>query len=164
MATADRAGHCDVSPRGGPPGFVQVLDRDRIAIPDLNGNNLLDSLRNIVSNPNVGLIFVLPGRYETLRIAGRAWITTDPVVLDGFTTELRRPKTAIGVAVDEVFMHCAKAFRRGRVWDPASWEEAGGLGPVEQLRCQFGIETPLDELIAQFEKGYAADLALDRPE
>ena len=121
VATSRPDGGCEVSPRGGPPGFVQVLDEQRLAIPDLSGNNLVDSISNIVLNPHVGLLFVLPGRDETLRVNGRAWLTTDDAVLDGFTAELRRPKAAIGVEVVDAFVHCAKSFRRGQVWDPASW-------------------------------------------
>ena len=118
VGTSGPDGRCEVSPRGGPAGFVQVLDEHRLAIPDLGGNNLLDSMTNIIANPHVGLLFVLPGREETLRVNGRAWLTTDDAVLDGFTAELRRPKSAIGVEVTDAFVHCAKSFRRGQVWDP----------------------------------------------
>ena len=96
---------------------MQVIDDHRLAIPDLSGNNLIDTITNIVANPHVGLLFVLPGRDETLRVNGRAWLTTDDAVLDGFTAELKRPKAAIGVEVTTAFVHCAKSFRRGQVWD-----------------------------------------------
>ena len=82
LATAAADGSCDVSPRGGPPGFVRALDDRRLALPDLSGNNLLDSLVNLTSNPHVGLLFLLPGRDETLRVDGRAWVTVDPTVLE----------------------------------------------------------------------------------
>jgi PPOX class probable FMN-dependent enzyme len=99
LATASVDGTCDVSPRGGPPGFVRVLDDRRLALPDLSGNNLLDSLINLASNAHVGLLFLIPGRDETLRVDGRAWVTTDPELLGRWDDELARPKTAIGVEV-----------------------------------------------------------------
>ncbi len=91
LATSHADGRCDVSPRGGPPGFVKVLDQKRVVIPDLNGNNLLDSLQNVIDNPQAGLLFLVPGRDETLRVNGRAWLTTDDAILDLFVDELRRP-------------------------------------------------------------------------
>jgi PPOX class probable FMN-dependent enzyme len=151
-----------VSPRGGPPGFVQVIDEHRLAIPDLNGNNLLDTITNIVANPHVGLLFVLPGRDETLRVNGRAWLTTDDVVLDGFTAELKRPKAAIGVAVEQAFVHCAKSFRRGRVWDPASWVPDAAPSAAELLTCHVELEATPEQVAADLEIGYAHDLAADR--
>ena len=162
LATSAPGGACEVSPRGGPPGFVRVLDERRLAIPDLNGNNLLDSITNIVANPHVGLLFVLPGRDETLRVNGRAWVVTDDAVLDGFTAELKRPKAAIGVAVDDAFVHCAKSFRRGRVWDPASWAPDVAPSAAELLTCHIQLEATPDQLAADLEAGYARDLAAER--
>jgi PPOX class probable FMN-dependent enzyme len=162
VATADAAGHCDVSPRGGPPGFVRVLDEQRLAIPDLNGNNLLDSLTNIVANPHVGVLFVIPGRDETLRAEGNAYLTTDPAILGLWDGELRRPKVAIGVEVGTAFVHCAKSFRRGRVWDVESWSEYDAPGTCDVLADQQGFEVT-DELRALMEKSYQDDLARDLP-
>jgi PPOX class probable FMN-dependent enzyme len=162
LATSGTDGTCEVSPRGGPPGFVQVLDAHRLAIPDLAGNNLLDTITNIVANPHVGLLFVLPGREETLRVNGRAWLTTDDAVLDGFTAELKRPKAAIGVAVAEAFVHCAKSFRRGQVWEPASWMPDAAPSAAEMLTCHIQLEATPDELAADLEQGYAHDLAAER--
>ncbi len=162
VATARPDGGCEVSPRGGPPGFVQVLDGQRLAIPDLSGNNLVDSISNIVLNPHVGLLFVLPGRDETLRVNGRAWLTTDDDVLDGFTAELRRPKAAIGVEVVDAFVHCAKSFRRGQVWDPASWAPDVAPSAAELLTCHIELDTTPEQLAANLEKGYAHDLAAER--
>jgi len=163
IATASADGRCDVSPRGGPPGFVKVLDGHRLAVPDLNGNNLLDSLTNIVDNPHIGLLFIVPGRDETLRIEGRACITTAADVLDLFTAELRRPRAAIGVEIEKVFVHCAKAFRRGRVWDAPSWDEFTTPSLVEVLRCQLGIDMEPAAFAEAMEAGYARDLEADRP-
>jgi len=163
IATADADGNCDVSPRGGPPGFVRPLDEHRLAIPDLNGNNLLDSLTNIVANPHVGILFVIPGRDETLRVEGSACLTTDPQILAGWDDELRRPRVAIGVEVNTVFVHCAKSFRRGRVWDAASWAELDAPDNCDIISEQLGIEIT-DEVRAAAEESYARDLAKDLPE
>jgi PPOX class probable FMN-dependent enzyme len=160
VATADAQGRCDVSPRGGSPGFVRVLDEQRLLIPDLNGNNLLDSLQNIVVNPHIGLLFVLPGRDETLRVEGRAVVTVDDALLASFT-DIRRPLSAIGVVVDKAFIHCAKSFRRGRVWDATSWEGLVAPSALELLACHLQLYAPIDP--ALMEQGYAADLAADAP-
>jgi PPOX class probable FMN-dependent enzyme len=162
VATARPDGGCEVSPRGGPPGFVQVLDEQRIAIPDLSGNNLLDSITNIVLNPNIGLLFVLPGRDETLRVNGRAWLVTDDEVLDGFTAELKRPKAAIGIEVVDAFVHCAKSFRRGQVWEPGSWAPDAAPSAAELLTCHIELEATAEQLAANLEAGYAHDLAAER--
>jgi uncharacterized protein len=162
VSTSRPHGACEVSPRGGPPGFVQVLDEHRLAIPDLSGNNLLDSITNIVLNPHVGLLFVLPGRDETLRVNGRAWLVTDDDVLDGFTHELRRPKAAIGVEVVDAFVHCAKSFRRGKVWDPASWAPDTAPSAAELLTCHIELDATPEQLAADLEVAYARDLAAER--
>jgi hypothetical protein len=165
LATSGADGGLDVSPRGGPPGFVRVLDDRHVAIPDLNGNNLIDSLRAVVATGVAGILAVVPGKDETLRINGAAWVTTDPSVLDLWSDELRRPTTAIVVRTDEVFMHCAKAFRRGRVWDPASWEElADAPDGLDVLNAQ-GFVASNDAATRDFlEQSYADDLAHDAPE
>ena len=162
VSTSRPDGGCEVSPRGGPPGFVRVLDEQRLAIPDLSGNNLLDSITNIVLNPHVGLLFVLPGRDETLRVNGRAWLVTDDDVLDGFTAELRRPKAAIGVEVVDAFVHCAKSFRRGKVWDPASWAPDVAPSAAELLTCHIELDATPEQVAADLEVAYARDLAAER--
>jgi uncharacterized protein len=163
LATSGSDGSCDVSPRGGPPGFIKVLDERHLAIPDLNGNNLIDSISNIVTNAHAGLLCVMPGRDETLRVDGPAWVTTSAAVLDLWTEELRRPTTAVVIETAAVFLHCAKSFRRGRVWDPSSWDALVAPDGVDIIRCHLSLEMPADALRAQFEQGYAADLAADRP-
>jgi PPOX class probable FMN-dependent enzyme len=160
LATTDPAGGPDASPRGGPPGFIHRLDDRHVAIPDLNGNNRLDSLENIVANPRVGLLLVMPGKDETLRINGPATLTNDAQVLDGFTTELRRPKLAIVVEVAELYGHCAKAFRRGKVWDTAAWDELDAAPDLADIVAeQFDMN--LDASRARLEESYDHDLALD---
>ena len=127
VATAGKDGRCDVSPKGDAPGFVRVLDEHRLVIPDRPGNKRLDGMRNLLVNPHVGLIFLVPGREETLRVNGRAWITRDPSVLDLCAAQSKRPLLALGVEVEECFMHCAKAFRRSRLWSSETWPAPNAL-------------------------------------
>jgi len=116
LATQSPEGRADVSPRGDPPGFVKVLDKRRLLIPDRSGNNRLDSLTNILANSSVGLLFMIPGFEDTLRINGRARLTRDPALLAGMEMQGKAPKCGIEVTVDELFFHCAKAFKRSRLW------------------------------------------------
>jgi hypothetical protein len=164
VATSSAEGRSDVSPRGGPAGFLKVLDDRRIALPDLNGNNLCDSMTNIIESAHCGLLVLLPGKDETLRVNGRAWITIDPDILSLWDGELRQPKAAIGIEVDEVFIHCAKAFRRGGVWEPAAWAALSAPEAVEMLICHANLDTDVATMSAGLEAGYRAQLALDRPE
>ncbi len=160
ISTSNGADSMDASPRGGPPGFLLRLDDRHVAIPDLNGNNRLDTLENIVAHPFVGLLLVMPGKDETVRINGRATLTTDAAILDGFTVELRRPKSAIVVEVAEVYSHCAKSFRRGKVWQPESWAdhaEAPDLADI--IGTQFSMES--SGIRTVLEDSYVKDLTLD---
>ncbi len=120
LGTADVKGRADVSPRGDPAGFVQVLDDHTLIIPDRPGNNRLDTMSNIMENPNVGLLFFIPGFEDTLRVNGRATIVRDPEALQRAAVNGKAPKVAIRVAVDEAFLHCAKALKRSRLWDAGS--------------------------------------------
>ena len=165
LGTGGADGRLDASPRGGPAGFIKVLDEHRLAIPDLNGNNRLDSLRNIIERPAVGLLFVIPGRGDTLRVNGRAFVTTDPDVLDRFVDDIRRPVSAIGVEVQEAYLHCAKAFRRGGLWDPARWPAADAAPTAGEIfRAHLELDEVSPEAIdADLEKGYELGLAHDRP-
>jgi PPOX class probable FMN-dependent enzyme len=122
LGTFGADGGTDVSPRGGPSGFVQVLDEHRLVIGDLGGNNRLDSIENIIATGQVGLLFVHPGKSETVRVNGRAWITRDPEILARFPFT-RTPTAAIGVEVVGTFIHCAKAFLRSGMWQPDSWAQ-----------------------------------------
>lgn len=117
VATAGARG-ADASPRGGAPGFAHVLDDHRLAFADLAGNHRLDTYRNLLDQPAMGLLFLVPGVGETLRVNGRATLTTDPAVLAAVAVEGRPPRVAIGVDVEACFIHCAKAFRRSGLWDP----------------------------------------------
>jgi PPOX class probable FMN-dependent enzyme len=118
VATSGADGSCDVSPKGDPPGFALVLDERTIALPERAGNRRADGYRNVLANPHVGLLFVIPGRGDTLRVNGRARLTRDPVLLDRMVVRGHRPPMALVVAVEQVFSHCAKAFLRSELWAP----------------------------------------------
>ena len=122
MATASADGRCDVSPKGDPAGFVHVLAPGRLAIPERPGNKRMDGFHNILENPHVGLICLIPGREDTLRVNGRAQLVSDGPGFDEMTGHGHRPSLALLVDVEEVFFHCPKAFKRGRVWKPDTWE------------------------------------------
>ncbi len=164
VATSDGEGNCDVSPRGGPPGQLSVLGTSTIAFPDLSGNNLIDTLRNIVANPCAGLLVLTPGTDETLRVNGRASISTDPELLARWDDLVRRPKCAVVIEVDDMFLHCAKAFRRGEVWNPESWGRFDDLPDhAESFLAATGLAVGLSEVRAGLEASYAHDLANDQP-
>ncbi len=117
----------DTSPRGDAPGFVSVEDEKTLMIPDRRGNNRVDSLRNIIANPLVALLFLIPGVGETLRVNGRAMISTDPALLDRFSVGGKLPRSVIVVHVDTVFFQCSRAVLRARLWDPARQIDRGSL-------------------------------------
>lgn len=123
LATADADGRCDVSPRGDPAGFVRILDDVTLLVPERPGNRLADSLRNILRSPRVGLLFVIPGVGDTLRVNGRATLTTDPDLLAPCAVEGKAPRLGILVDVEEVYTQCSKAFLRSHLWDPARFVE-----------------------------------------
>jgi uncharacterized protein len=127
VATFSDAGQCDVSPRGGPPGFVTVLDDQHLAIPDATGNRRLDTLENVVATGRAGLIFVIPGRDTTLRVNGEAVVSATPSLLERITPVGKPPRTAIVVEAEEVYTHCPKAFVRSKLWDPSTWPDAATL-------------------------------------
>lgn len=121
ISTADELGSCDVSPRGDAAGFVYVLNEKQLIIPERPGNKRMDSMRNILSNPNIGLLFLIPGLGETLRINGKASVIHDEELLEKMAVNGKRPLLGIGVDVEECFIHCAKAFRRSELWSPDTW-------------------------------------------
>lgn len=132
MGTQSRHGMGDVSPRGDMPGFVQVIDNKTIAIPDRPGNNRLDTLSNILENPNVGLMFLVPGVNEILRINGTAEIRDDKELLTRFEVHGKLPRVVILVAVDTAYMHCAKALMRSKLWDPDTRIERSQLPSMSE--------------------------------
>ncbi|USG67156.1 pyridoxamine 5'-phosphate oxidase family protein [Brevibacillus ruminantium] len=121
VATADKNGNCDASPRGDAPGFVHVIDEHHLVIPERPGNRRMDSMRNILENPQVGLIFIIPGLEETLRINGRAYVIRDADYLEKMQVNGKVPVIGIGVRVEECYVHCAKAFKRSSLWMPDKW-------------------------------------------
>lgn len=159
LATSDGRGSIDASPRGGPAGFVRRLDDNHVAIADLNGNNRLDSLRNIVAFPWAGLLLVVPGQDETLRINGPAALSTDPELLAGFTTELRTPKLALVIETAEVYGHCAKAFRRGNVWRPEAWAASDDVDLAAMYACVWNLDS--EAIRDDLARAYVRDLAAD---
>ncbi|ETX13562.1 flavin-nucleotide-binding protein [Roseivivax halodurans JCM 10272] len=134
----------DVSPRGDPAGFVHVLDDRTLLIPDRPGNNRLDSLANIIANPVVALLFLIPGYDETLRVNGRARITTDPDVLTALAMQGRLPRCAIVLTVEEAFLHCAKALRRSRLWDPEARQDRTAMPSLMTMMLDAKGEAPAD--------------------
>lgn len=150
VATAGADGRCDVSPKGDAPGFVLVLDDRRLVIPDRPGNRRLDGMHNLLQNPHVGLIFLIPGREETLRVNGRAWITRDEALLERTAAMGKRPLLGIGVEAEEVFLHCAKAFKRSRLWEPPAPEATAGLASMAQML--WDQTRPADRTLAQLER------------
>jgi PPOX class probable FMN-dependent enzyme len=133
LGTSGADGRADVSPRGDQPGFVQVLDDHTLFIPDRPGNNRLDTMTNIQENPNVGLLFFIPGYEDTLRVNGRAAIVRDPELLQAAAVNGRVPKVGIRVLVDEAFLHCAKALKRSRLWDPESRQDRKAMPSLAQM-------------------------------
>ena len=133
MATAGADGTCDVSPKGDAPGFVLALDERRLVIPERPGNKRFDGMKNLLTNPHIGLIFLVPGREETLRVNGRAWITRDPDLLARCVAQGKTPQLAIGVVVEQCFLHCVKAFRRSKLWAHAEWPAPDALASMAQV-------------------------------
>lgn len=140
VASAGAGGQLlDVSPRGGSPGFVRVQDDGTLLLPDSGGNNRLDTLENLLRDPRIGLIFMVPGVDETLRINGTARLRDEAAFVDLFAGERQRPKLVIEVAVQEAYLHCAKAFMRSQLWQPASWGPRDALPTMNQMiRDQTG--------------------------
>jgi PPOX class probable FMN-dependent enzyme len=136
IGTANANGKSDVSPRGDNPGFVLILDDNTLFIPERPGNNRVDTLSNITENPNVGLLFLVPGFDETLRVNGRASVVKDENLLERCAVKGRVPKLGILVAVEEAYLHCAKAFRRSKLWDPASLQDRKGMPSLGKIIMQ----------------------------
>jgi PPOX class probable FMN-dependent enzyme len=155
MATADATGLPDCSPRGDYPGFVKVLDDRMLAVPDRPGNKLADSFRNLAENDGIGLMFVVPGVREVLRINGRAYPTDEPDVLARMRTEGKAAQLAIIVDVAEVFFHCGRALIRSRLWEPASQALADEVPSIGEIAAdQFGLDTDPSVLTDVLEDDY----------
>jgi uncharacterized protein len=155
IATSDSSGKCDVSPKGDEAGFVIVLDDTHLVIPDRPGNKRVDGMRNILAKPYVGLLFLVPGRDETLRVNGKAWLVRDEELLDRAAVRGKRPQIAIGVEVEEVFMHCGKASLRSNLWQPNRWPDVSDL---QSAACMLLAHArPENMTLAQMERRLSDD-------
>lgn len=153
IGTAGADGRMDVSPKGDPPGFVRVLDEKTLAIPDRPGNRRADTFTNLLANDRIGLIFLIPGKQETLRVSGRAIIVRDLSVREQLVVKDRLPEFAIVVAVEQMFFHCAKCMIRSGLWTPGSWPTAAGLSSLAQTLVSAGKpEESVEELQAQIDR------------
>ena len=158
IATADAAGNCDVSPKGDPAGSVKIIDRRTIAIPDRPGNRRADGHRNVIENPHIGLIFIIPNVDETVRVNGRAYITTDPELLATMEMQGKAPKLAIVVEIDEVYMHCARAFLRSALWKPENWPDPDSIPTLSAIWSEQKELPPPDESQGKRQEEYRSTL------
>jgi hypothetical protein len=158
LASGSKEAHFDASPRGGDPGFVKAPDSATLLIPDAPGNNRLDTLENIIGTGRIGLLFLIPGVDETLRVNGKARLSDSPTLLQRFSAEKRVPKLVIEVAVEDVYLHCAKALMRSKLWGAESQVDRAALPTMGQmLNDQTGIQAPA-ETREQMVERYKADL------
>lgn len=160
IATSDTYGECDVSPRGDAPGFVLVIDKHTLVIPDRPGNRRVDSLRNILQNNSIGIVFMIPGVEEMLRVNGKAWIIRDESLLEKMTVRGKQPLLGIGVEIKECFLHCGKAIRRSQLWNRAAQAELPNLPSLAtMLKDQVDLpDTSVEELEQQIEESYTKRL------
>jgi PPOX class probable FMN-dependent enzyme len=158
VATSAPDGTCDVSPKGDPPGFTLVLDDRTIALPERAGNRRADGFRNILGNPHVGLIYLLPGRDDTLRINGRARLVRDEALLARMVVQGHRPLLALVVDIEQVFFHCGKAFMRSGLWHPETWSSDGVPSRARIAQRQERPGERLEVLEAYYGPAYAAGL------
>jgi PPOX class probable FMN-dependent enzyme len=154
LATSAEDGTCDVSPRGDPPGNVLVLDDRTLAFADRKGNRRLDSLENILQRPHVGMLFLVPGSGDTVRVNGRARIVAEAPYLERIAMRGVTPKLAVEVRVEELFLHCSRAFVRSSLWDTDSWPERGEVPSGGKIaRSQSGLKIPAAVLDAVLNRG-----------
>ena len=156
ISTSDEFGNCDASPRGDGANFVKVLDDNYLLIPDRPGNKRVDSMRNILKNPKVGLLFIIPGLGETLRINGSAVLIQDEELLDEMKVNGKTPKMAIAIKVEECFIHCAKAFKRSGLWNPETWLSSSDLPAAAKILSEHA-KIP-DYAAENLEKSYRDEL------
>lgn len=159
IGTGDAQGNLDVSPKGDPAGRIaHVLDDHTLAIPDRPGNRRVDGYHNILANPHVGLLFLVPGRNDTLRVNGRARILRDAPYFDEMVVKGHRPLLALEVAIDEVFYHCAKAFMRSKLWQPDTWDHEAIPSTARISKALVNKDAPLEELERYYGAAYAEKL------
>ncbi|MBC3194618.1 pyridoxamine 5'-phosphate oxidase family protein [Pseudonocardia sp. C8] len=156
LATSGADGTCDVSPKGDPAGFVHVLDDRTVVVPERPGNGRVDGWRNVLENPHVGLIFLVPGRTDTLRINGRARLVRDADYFDALAVKGRRPLLACEVAVDQVFFHCPKAFMRSELWNAETWPAKDRLPSIAVIAKELARpDEPLERIEEYYGPSYA---------
>jgi uncharacterized protein len=158
IATAAADGTCDVSPKGDPPGFAYVVDDSTIAIPDRPGNQRADGFRNVLSNPHVGLVFVVPGRKDTLRINGRARLIREAPFFDHMIVKGHRPTLALLVDIEQIFFHCPKAFMRSGLWRPETWNPTALPSTACMVTSVQDTEETQEELEHYYGPAYAERL------
>ena len=158
LATVGKTGTMDASPRGGAPGFVKIISDTEIRIPDYKGNNRVDSIGNIVETGNIGLLFMVPGVDETLRLNGTATLTTSPEILATFAEEARPPISCIVVQLEEVFLHCAKAFMRSKLWAAESQQDPSDFPSIGRMLNDQLNSTETPETREAMQARYAKDL------
>jgi PPOX class probable FMN-dependent enzyme len=155
LATSAADGTCDVSPRGDPAGFVKVLDERTLLLPDRPGNRLADSFRNVLENPHVALIFIIPGISDTFRVNGRATIVKDPELLERCAVEGKVPALGLLIEVDQAYTHCPKAFLRAKLWDPESYVDRSELPSSGELMRSVGADVDPEQYDAERAERYA---------
>jgi len=155
LATSSADGTCDVSPRGDPAGFVHILDETTLLVPERPGNKLADSLRNILANSHVGLLFLIPGVGDTLRVNGRATLTTEETLLEPLAVEGKTPKLGLLVEIDEVFTHCSKAFIRSDLWNPERHIERSELPSQGEILHSLNSSVDADQYDVERAERYA---------
>jgi hypothetical protein len=159
LATSDSHGKIDVSPKGDPPGFVQVLDESTLAIPDRPGNRRADSLTNILQNPRVGLLFMIPGKRETLRVSGSARIVRDVWLREQMAVNGKLPSLAVVVRVEAAFIHCAKCVIRSHLWESEQWPNLAGLSPLARVIIDHAnLSIDIDEYQETIDDNYRTSL------
>jgi PPOX class probable FMN-dependent enzyme len=158
IATSRADGTCDVSPKGDPPGFTKVLDEATIAIPDRPGNRRVDGFSNILSNPHVGLLYLVPGRNETLRVNGRARLVSEAPFFDQMIVKGHRPRLALVVDIEQIFFHCGKSFMRSSLWKPETWDPEALPSHARIVKSVQQTEETLQELERYYGPEYATRL------
>ena len=159
IGSQDAAGNGDVTPKGDRPGFVAVLDDTTVAIPDRPGNNRLDTWQNVLENPAVGLLFLIPGMNETLRVNGTARITADAGLREQLAVDGKPPITVLVVSVTASYMHCAKAFMRSELWKPESWPDRESMPTLGQILAdQIAMAQSANEVDEALAESYARTL------
>ena len=141
LGTTDASGRGDVSPRGDEPGFVRILDERLLLLPDRPGNYRLDSMRNLLENPAVGMMFLIPGIFDVLRVAGCAEVVADEELLAPSAVKAKAPATGLLICVEEAFMHCGRAVKRGRLWEPEAQVDRNALPRLAEMLADHVAST-----------------------